>query len=159
MPSVKIKTKAGSVNFSYTISTPTSTSAKKIDKNLPTIIFVHPVYIASSIFQSEIFMYSVVLKAGSPRRRHLAQFADAHLRRFNLVTLDLRSHGETGGKVTKSYGQEEAADDVIKFMVCLSSRCSVRLPTRHPVHRKNCASLPLISSDYQWAPSSRSKSP
>ncbi len=45
------------------------------------------------------------------------QFGDANIRRFNLVTLDLRGHGETGGKAPKKYGQEAAAEDIAKFMV------------------------------------------
>lgn len=100
MPTVKVKSNSqGSANFKYTISTPTSTSAKAIDKSLPTLLFIHPVYIASDIWQP--------------------QFGDAQLRRFNLVALDLRVHGETGGKVTSSYRQDDAAEDIVKFMDAL----------------------------------------
>ncbi|KAJ7032002.1 Alpha/Beta hydrolase protein [Mycena alexandri] len=96
MPQVKIKSIAGSASIHYTISTPKNPNAKSIDKNLPTVILIHPVYIASDLFQ--------------------LQFADPNLRRFNLVALDLRSHGETTGKVGATYGREEAAADVAKFM-------------------------------------------
>ncbi|KAF7360185.1 AB hydrolase-1 domain-containing protein [Mycena venus] len=99
MPQVKIKSIAGSANIHYTISTPKNPSAKSIDKNLPTVILIHPVYIASELFE--------------------LQFADPSLRRFNLIAFDLRSHGETSGKVGATYGREEAAADVMKFMEAL----------------------------------------
>ncbi|KAJ7359633.1 Alpha/Beta hydrolase protein [Mycena albidolilacea] len=105
MPEVRIKSSAGSANIHYTLSTPSSPSAKSIDKNLPTVIFIHPVYIASELFE--------------------LQFSDPNLRRFNLVALDLRSHGETSGKVVSSYGREMAADDVHEFMKAM------RLPPCH----------------------------
>ncbi|KAJ7468065.1 Alpha/Beta hydrolase protein [Mycena latifolia] len=114
MPQVKIKSVAGSGNFHYTISTPKNPSAKAIDKTVPTVLLIHPVYIASELFQ--------------------LQFADPSLRRFNLVALDLRSHGETSGKVSPTYGREEAAADVIKFMVRTHSwrlREALRLPPCH----------------------------
>ncbi|KAJ7441770.1 Alpha/Beta hydrolase protein [Mycena galericulata] len=104
MPSVKVKSIAGSANIHYTISTPKNPSAKSIDKNLPTVILIHPVYIASELYQ--------------------LQFADPNLRRFNLVALDLRSHGETTGKVGATYGREEAAADVAKFMDALHIQSS-----------------------------------
>ncbi|KAK7044845.1 AB hydrolase-1 domain-containing protein [Favolaschia claudopus] len=105
MPDIKIKSSAGSANIHYTISTPGNASAKSIDKNIPTVIFIHPVYIASEIFE--------------------LQFADPTLRRFNLIALDLRSHGETSGKVGAAYGREQAADDISEFMKAL------RLPACH----------------------------
>jgi hypothetical protein len=49
-----------------------------------------------------------------------AQFGDAQLRRFNLVAIDSRAHGETTGKVGKTYSQVTAAEDVAKIMVCPS---------------------------------------
>ncbi|KAJ7665976.1 Alpha/Beta hydrolase protein [Mycena polygramma] len=96
MPSIKIKSIAGSGNFHYTISTPKNPSAKSIDKNIPTVLLIHPVYIASELFE--------------------LQFSDPSLRRFNLVALDLRLHGQTSGKVGATYGREEAAADIAKFM-------------------------------------------
>jgi hypothetical protein len=51
-----------------------------------------------------------------------AQFSDYALRKFNLVALDLRAHGETGGQVPKDYDQVDAAKDISKFMVRLSLR-------------------------------------
>nr|GAT46118.1 predicted protein [Mycena chlorophos] len=122
MPTVKVKSIAGSGTFHYTISTPKHSSAKAIDKSLPTVIFLHPVYIASELFE--------------------LQFADPNLRRFNLVALDLRSHGETSGKVGPTYGREEAAADVVKFMEAL------RLPPSHfvGVSMGSCISLQLAIS-------------
>ncbi|KAJ7068556.1 Alpha/Beta hydrolase protein [Mycena amicta] len=122
MPSVKVKSIAGSGTFHYTISTPKNPSAKSIDKNLPTVIFLHPVYIATELFE--------------------LQFADPNLRRFNLVALDLRAHGETSGKVGGSYGREEAAADIVKFMEAL------RLPPSHfvGVSMGACISLQISIS-------------
>ncbi|KAJ7108712.1 Alpha/Beta hydrolase protein [Mycena epipterygia] len=122
MPQVKIKSIAGSGNFHYTISTPKNPSAKSIDKNIPTVILIHPVYIASELFQP--------------------QFTDPRLRRFNLVALDLRGHGETSGKVSSTYGREEAAADVVKFMEAL------RLPPSHfvGVSMGSCISLQVAIS-------------
>ncbi|KAJ7150140.1 Alpha/Beta hydrolase protein [Mycena crocata] len=122
MPQVKVKSIAGSGNFHYTISTPKNPSAKAIDKALPTVLFIHPVYIASELFQ--------------------LQFADPNLRRFNLVALDLRGHGETSGKVGTSYGREEAAADIVKFMDAL------HLPPCHfvGVSMGSCISLQVAIS-------------
>ncbi|KAJ7741953.1 Alpha/Beta hydrolase protein [Mycena maculata] len=122
MPQVKIKSIAGSANIHYTISTPKNPSAKSIDKILPTVILIHPVYIASELFQP--------------------QFADPNLRRFNLVALDLRSHGETSGKVPATYGREAAAADVVKFMEAL------HIPAAHfvGVSMGSCISLQLAIS-------------
>ncbi|KAJ7122272.1 Alpha/Beta hydrolase protein [Mycena epipterygia] len=127
MPQVKIKSIAGSGNFHYTISTPKNPSAKSIDKDIPTVILIHPVYIASEIFQP--------------------QFADTSLRRFNLVALDLRGHGETAGKVGSTYGREEAAADVVKFMEAL------HLPPSHfvGVSMGSCISLQVAISYAQMA--------
>ncbi|KAJ7731906.1 Alpha/Beta hydrolase protein [Mycena maculata] len=122
MPQVKVKSIAGPANFHYTISTPKNPSAKSIDKTLPTVIFIHPVYIASELFQ--------------------LQFADPSLRRFNLVALDLRSHGKTSGKVLPGYGRDEAAADVVKFMEAL------HLPASHfvGVSMGSCISLQVAIS-------------
>jgi hypothetical protein len=57
MPQIKVKTSTGTVNFHYTISTPTNESAKAIDKNLPTLIFLHPAFIAQEIFQRMYHFY------------------------------------------------------------------------------------------------------
>jgi pimeloyl-ACP methyl ester carboxylesterase len=48
---------------------------------------------------------------------YTAQFGDPSIRRFNLVAVDLRSHGETSGPVPEGYDQEMATKDVIAFMV------------------------------------------
>ncbi|KAK0480665.1 alpha/beta-hydrolase [Armillaria novae-zelandiae] len=105
MPSIKVKSSSGSLTYNYAISTPTSPNAKSIDPTLPTVLFLHPVYIGIDIFQM--------------------QFGDCALRRFNLVAMDLRGHGETGGTAPKNYGQDDAAKDIVKFMEAL------RLPPCH----------------------------
>ncbi|KAK0458841.1 alpha/beta-hydrolase [Desarmillaria tabescens] len=105
MPSIKVKSNSGSLTYNYTISTPTSPNAKSIDPTLPTVLFLHPVYIGIDIFQM--------------------QFGDRTLRKFNLVAMDLRGHGETGGSAPKHYGQDDAAADIVKFMEAL------RLPPCH----------------------------
>lgn len=53
MRQVKVKTASGTVYFNYTISTPKNDNAKSIDSNLPTVVFLHPVYIAQVIFHRE----------------------------------------------------------------------------------------------------------
>ena len=50
MPSVKIKAAAGSTTIHYTISTPTKANAKAIDPKLPTLLFLHPVYVSQEAF-------------------------------------------------------------------------------------------------------------
>ncbi|ESK91575.1 alpha beta hydrolase fold protein [Moniliophthora roreri MCA 2997] len=108
MPSIKVKSSTGKTEFKYTISTPTSPNAKSIDKSLPTLLFIHAVYI--------------------PRNVYHLQFGDPRLRRFNLVSFDLRTHGETtGDKVPPGYGQKEAAEDVAKLIDAL------KLPACHVI--------------------------
>ncbi|KAF9264028.1 alpha/beta-hydrolase, partial [Marasmius fiardii PR-910] len=108
MPSITVNSSTGTTKFKYTISTPAKTSAKSIDKNLPTVLFIPAVYLQRDIF-------------------HL-QFGDPKLRRFNLVTFDLRAHGETTGtKMPEGYGQKESAEDVVKLMEALN------LPASHIV--------------------------
>ncbi|KIK50303.1 hypothetical protein GYMLUDRAFT_182934 [Collybiopsis luxurians FD-317 M1] len=101
MPHIQITSSTGTVNFKYTISTPSSAEAKSIDPTLPTLLFIHPVSTAEHIFHS--------------------QFSDPKLRRFNLVSFDLRGgHGDTtGSEVPLYYGQTEAAEDTIKLMDAL----------------------------------------
>ncbi|KAF5355519.1 hypothetical protein D9758_006371 [Tetrapyrgos nigripes] len=100
MPIVPVKTSSGVVNFNCTISTPTKTEAERIEPGLPTILFMHGVYLPQIAFHS--------------------QFVDPLLRKFNLVTFDFRSHGETtGAKVPLGYGQKDVAHDVIGLMNAL----------------------------------------
>ncbi|KAE9392387.1 alpha/beta-hydrolase [Gymnopus androsaceus JB14] len=106
MPTIKIdKLAGGPITFNYTISTPTSSSAKKIDPKLPTVLFLHPVYVPSQAFNF--------------------QFSDPKIRQFNLVAVDMRAHGETKGKVPKDFDQEMAAEDMAKFMT------KMKLPPCH----------------------------
>ncbi|KAJ6552572.1 Alpha/Beta hydrolase protein [Mycena vulgaris] len=99
MPDVTLETPTGTIVFNYVISTPTQASAHQIDPALPTVLFLHPVYVGKIIYHQ--------------------QFADQHLRRFNLIGLDLRCHGRTIGKAGKGYGREVAARDVGLFMSAL----------------------------------------
>ncbi|KAK7040105.1 hypothetical protein VNI00_009910 [Paramarasmius palmivorus] len=97
MPFVDVETRTGNVKFKYIISTPTSEDSRSIDPNLPTILFIHPVFTAPVIFHY-------------PR-----------LRRFNLVTFDVREHGETLGDATPpTYDQFDAAEDTVRLMDALS---------------------------------------
>ncbi|CAK5267146.1 unnamed protein product [Mycena citricolor] len=105
MPTVDITSKGGPLTVSYTISTPNSTFAKTITDGLPTVVFLHAVFVGKASFD--------------------AQYRDPRLRRFNLIALDLRGHGDTVGDAKETYGVEEAADDVAQFLEAL------RLP---PVH-------------------------
>ncbi|KAJ7346174.1 hypothetical protein DFH08DRAFT_701642 [Mycena albidolilacea] len=89
MPRISLETTTGSENFAYTITTPTDTSTTEIVQGLPTVLFLHPVYIGSAIFHPI--------------------YADTRLRRFNLVAMDLRGHGWTTAKVEDTYGSEVAA--------------------------------------------------
>jgi pimeloyl-ACP methyl ester carboxylesterase len=121
MPHVRIKTSAGPVNLNYTISTPTTANAKSIDKALPTVIFLHPAFIAQEIFHC--MLTSITL--GATRAIHLAsplaaQFVDPGIRRFNLIAVDSRCHGATTGRVSKDYGCVEAAEDIAKFMASVT---------------------------------------
>ncbi|KAJ3839057.1 Alpha/Beta hydrolase protein [Lentinula raphanica] len=99
MPSVTVLTSTGETRFQYTISTPTSASAERIEPALPTLLFFH-CFAFHNVFHS--------------------QFSDQVLRKFNLVCFDLRWHGETlSDIVPPKYGQEEAAEDAIAFINAL----------------------------------------
>lgn len=114
MPTTKIKSSTGKTKFNYTISTPSSSSAKHIDKNLPTLLFIHAVYIGHQIFQRSLPVASLLLGLTFTS----GQFEDPQIRRFNCVALDLRVHGHTtGDPIPEGYGAKEAAEDIAKFMV------------------------------------------
>ncbi|KAJ7214670.1 hypothetical protein B0H12DRAFT_1242132 [Mycena haematopus] len=119
MPDLLLNTPTGPVQFNYVISTPTQASAPRIDPALPTVLFLHPVYLGKIIY-------------------HL-QFADRNLRRFNLVALDLRCHARTIGKAGKGYGRETAARDVALFMVFNPSDSTISF-IRNVHGRLHCAS-------------------
>uniref|UniRef100_A0A0W0EWD3 Putative alpha/beta-hydrolase n=1 Tax=Moniliophthora roreri TaxID=221103 RepID=A0A0W0EWD3_MONRR len=100
MPFVQVQTASGSVSYHYTISTPAAASARWIDEKLPTVLFLHGVWLAQEVF-------------------HL-QFTDTKIRRFNLISLDLRFYGQTTGPpLPQTYDKEAAADDIAKFMDAL----------------------------------------
>ncbi|EIM92308.1 alpha/beta-hydrolase [Stereum hirsutum FP-91666 SS1] len=123
MPFVEISNSNGPARVNYTISTPTNPSAPSIDPSLPTLFFIHPVYIPQQIF-------------------HL-QFSNASLRRFNLVAMDSRLHGDTVGPVPKDYNRTDAARDIASVMNAL------QLPPCHIVGLSMgaCAGLSL-AMDY-----------
>ncbi|KAJ7080690.1 Alpha/Beta hydrolase protein [Mycena epipterygia] len=99
MPHIDLQTSAGTGSFYYTIATPAQTSATAIVQDTPTVILIHPVYVPSHIFHPI--------------------FSDTRLRRFNLVTLDLRGHGGTTAEVEHTYGREAAARDILQLMEAL----------------------------------------
>ncbi|KAJ3715975.1 hypothetical protein DFJ43DRAFT_1007041 [Lentinula guzmanii] len=100
MPFIDIVSSTGRVRFHYTISSPLCANAEVIEPGLPILLFFHALAY-HTIFHS--------------------QFSDPILRRFNLVTFDLRWHGDTeSDAVPTKYGQEEAAEDVIAFIVSVS---------------------------------------
>ncbi|KAJ3821251.1 Alpha/Beta hydrolase protein [Lentinula raphanica] len=101
MPHVQVTSSTGKINFKYTICTPACEEASEIDKSLPTLLFIHPISIAEHIYH--------------------AQFCDPRLRRFNLVSFDMRGGhgGTTGDKVPAHYGQVEAAEDTMLLMDAL----------------------------------------
>jgi hypothetical protein len=56
----------------------------------------------------------------------IVQFGDPKIRQFNLIGVDMRSHGGTKGKVPNDFGQEMATEDMARFMVSLKP--SLRSP-------------------------------
>ncbi|KAJ7617345.1 Alpha/Beta hydrolase protein [Roridomyces roridus] len=135
MPTVSITSTGGPLTVAYTISTPRAASAKSIDRDLPTVVFLHPVWLSHPVFHH--------------------QFADPALRRFNLIGLDLRRHGDSVGNVKDTYSAVEAVDDVVKFMealrlppvhlvgVCMGALIALELATRWP---QRIVSLCLLST-------------
>ncbi|KAJ7366155.1 Alpha/Beta hydrolase protein [Mycena albidolilacea] len=105
MPLIDLKTTAGFGAFHYTLSTPTDANAEAIVEGTPTLVLIHPIVIGSEIFHPI--------------------YADARLRRFNLLTLDLRGHGTTSASVEDTYGPETAARDVLNLMDAL------KIPASH----------------------------
>ncbi|KAH9478562.1 Protein ABHD11 [Psilocybe cubensis] len=106
MPHLKVQTATGNVLFNYVISTPDSENAQNIDPSLPTILFLHPVYVSAVMFHN--------------------QFASPRLRRFNLVGVDARCHGNTVGPVPPTARRAEVAEDVSKFIEALKlPRCHI----------------------------------
>ncbi|PPR00291.1 hypothetical protein CVT24_005032 [Panaeolus cyanescens] len=98
MPFVQLNPPTGPLKTFYSISTPRRHDAQSIIPELPTILFLHPIYIAQQIFE--------------------AQFSDYDLRQFNLVALDMRSHGESVGIIGES-NKYNPVEDVIHFMNAL----------------------------------------
>ncbi|KIK54234.1 hypothetical protein GYMLUDRAFT_1024073 [Collybiopsis luxurians FD-317 M1] len=96
MPFVKVSTSTGNIKFHYTISTPTCSNAKSINAGLPVLLFFHVIAfhnILCSLWISAQFCNTLLL------------------RKFNLVTFDLRYHGETTcDTLPNKYEGEEAAE-------------------------------------------------
>lgn len=53
MPFVQVTSSTGQTKFKYTICTPTCANAKSIKKNVPVLLFIHPMSIAEHIFHCE----------------------------------------------------------------------------------------------------------
>lgn len=130
----------------YNISTPTKASAKKIDKNLPTIVFCNPVLLST-------YFWEGALHCVSDADCFVAVHVNQSLRRFNLITYDLRGHGKTNGKPIGSYTRQTAANDLAKLLaelsipkafvcgVSLGSLVALQFAIDHP---SSCAGLMLV---------------
>ncbi|THU94509.1 alpha/beta-hydrolase [Dendrothele bispora CBS 962.96] len=102
MPTVEVTTKStGRTVFDYVVSTPGQDSTESIDPSLPTVLFLHAVYLTSSIYHY--------------------QFADPKLRKFNLIAVDLKFHGKTtGDNPPATYNRHDAAEEIAGFMDALN---------------------------------------
>ncbi|KAK0457977.1 alpha/beta-hydrolase [Desarmillaria tabescens] len=104
MPTATVKLSTGKTTFNYTISTPSTSSAISIDRNLPTLLFIHAFYLGSRIFQRPTD------------------------KKFNCVAVDLRLHGlTTSDPLPKGYSAKDTAEDVALFMD------TIKLPACHIV--------------------------
>jgi pimeloyl-ACP methyl ester carboxylesterase len=83
-------------------------------QSIPTVILIHPVYSPSFIFHRTCIR---AFRSFKLRLLLAAVYADRRMRRFNLVTMDLRGYGWTLAKVEDTYGREVAAQDVLNLMV------------------------------------------
>ncbi|KAJ6556330.1 Alpha/Beta hydrolase protein [Mycena capillaripes] len=104
MPLIHLTTSAGPGAFHYTLSTPAEANAEAIVEGPQTLILLHPLMASSELFHP--------------------MYADARLRRFNLLTLDLRGYGSTSANVEETYGRETAARDVLNLMDALKISAS-----------------------------------
>ncbi|KAL7417544.1 Alpha/Beta hydrolase protein [Mrakia frigida] len=141
MPKVEINPSSGPLTVFYTISTPENANATEINPSLPTILFLHPVFCPSEIWEG--------------------QFQDSELRRCNLVAIDLRLHGQTEGGMPEGFTFIDGAEDVSCFMdainlppcflvgVSMGSSISIHLAVFHPKH---VLGLFLISPLSAWEP-------
>ncbi|KAJ3805398.1 hypothetical protein F5876DRAFT_81815 [Lentinula aff. lateritia] len=97
MPFTEVTSSMGKTKFKYMISTPNSEEAEQINAGLPTIVFLHPVFLAEHKFK--------------------AQFSDRNIRQYNLVSFDCRGHGKTTGDPAPDwYGHIEVVEDMIQLM-------------------------------------------
>ncbi|KAJ2937066.1 hypothetical protein H1R20_g22, partial [Candolleomyces eurysporus] len=93
MPYIPVTCPTGSHDFFYSISTPTESSAEKIQEGLPTILFVHAGLYSQQIYES--------------------QFTDARVRQFNLIAIDNLGNGSTKGTIgDQRYTPKEVAEDL-----------------------------------------------
>lgn len=67
MRQINVKTPSGPASINYTISTPTSENASVIDPSLPTVLFLHPVYIGHIIFHRMLFFSTPFVHQRPPR--------------------------------------------------------------------------------------------
>lgn len=119
MPFIKVSTSTGKTRFHYTISTPACADAEAINPGLPVLLFFHA-FAFHTIFHCKYAINIQKYSSHEPRNRSIyeAQFSDPILRKFNLVTFDMRWHGYTeSDTIPERYGQAEAAEDIIAFIV------------------------------------------
>ncbi|KAF8067745.1 Alpha/Beta hydrolase protein [Lyophyllum atratum] len=103
MPHLNVNSPSGNINFHYNIATPTSPASPNIAPNLPTILFVHGEYFSQEVFE--------------------AQFSDPQLRtRFNLLAIDQRGFGSTGGFIPETYTPIHAAHEFYLLLKALDIR-------------------------------------
>ncbi len=146
MPQINVKTPSGPASFNYTISTPSSENASAIDPSLPTVLFLHPVYMGHVIFHRMFYFPESALPIVTNNLRTKVQFASPLLRRFNLIGMDMRAHGGTTGSVPTTFRREHAAEDVYEFMARLFSLASrlMKLTCLLPLESFAFAAMPLV---------------
>jgi pimeloyl-ACP methyl ester carboxylesterase len=110
-----LESSTGLGSFHYTLSTPTDANAEATVEGTPTLVLVHPIVLASEIFHRK--SNALVNMFSSNKEMLAAIYADPRLRRFNLLTMDLRGHGLTSAGADDTYGPETAARDVLNLMV------------------------------------------
>lgn len=87
----------GPLNVCYFISTPKAHDATEIEPDVPTILFLHPSFVGSQIYEG-VFLLEVYLPVANGASCPTAQFSDPQLRIFNLVAFDMRNHAQTKGR-------------------------------------------------------------
>jgi len=81
---IELNVDGGSLPFRYSIATPTNPDAKTINRGLPTVLFLHPVFIGQEAFISKYIhttnSYARLLKANSAvQRSSIASLQSGHI--------------------------------------------------------------------------------